>query len=64
MAQAKVNDPYQAQNQGLPTGSRLDAEPANGGSCSPWNNKPSPPRQKEKSLGIHRDPYADSKYKR
>jgi hypothetical protein len=61
MAQAKVNDPYQAQNQGLPAGSRLDAEPLDGGSCSPWNRKPSPPRQKEKSLGVHVDPYGPRK---
>jgi hypothetical protein len=39
--------------------SKLDAEPA--GTSSPLNRKPSPERQKEKSLGVHRDPYADSK---
>jgi hypothetical protein len=43
---------------------KLDSEPMNQGSCSPWNNKPSPEFQKVRSLGIHRDPYADSKQKR
>jgi hypothetical protein len=62
MAQVPVNDPYQQVNQGLPAGSRLDSEQA--GTGSPQNCKPSPPRQKEKSLGVHCDPYADSKRKR
>lgn len=61
MAQTTVNDPYQAENQGLPAGSKPDAEPTNAATCSPWNRKPSPERQKEKSLGVHRDHYADSK---
>jgi hypothetical protein len=61
MAQTPGNDPAQAKNQGLPAGSRLDAEPANGGSCSAWNRKPSPPQQKVQSLGIHADPYRERK---
>jgi hypothetical protein len=64
MAQTPVNDPAQAQNQGLPAGSKLDADPEGAGTGSPMNRKPSPEGQKVKSLGIHRDPYADSKRKR
>jgi hypothetical protein len=64
MAQKSVDDQFQAINQGFPAGSRLDAQPVNGGSSSPWNRKPSPDRQKEKSLGVHPNLFADSKYKR
>lgn len=57
MAQATVDDPYQAQNQGLPAGSRLDSQ----GTGSPANRKPSPEGQKVKSLGVHVDPYGPRK---
>jgi hypothetical protein len=64
MAQNPVNDPAQAQNQGLPAGSKLDSEQVNAGTGSPMNRKPSPKGQKVQSLNIHRNPYADSKRKR
>jgi hypothetical protein len=62
MAQQSIDDPAAAVNQGLPTGTKLDSEEA--GTGSPSNRKTSPERQKEKSLGVHSDPYADSKRKR
>jgi hypothetical protein len=60
MAQTPVNDPYQAEKQGLPAGAKLDSEQEQAGTGSPMNKKPSPPRQKEKSLGVHPNLFADS----
>jgi hypothetical protein len=64
MAQPPVNDPTQAQNQGLPVGSKLDSDQEQAGKGSPSNRKKSPERQKEKPLGIHADVYGESKRKR
>jgi hypothetical protein len=61
MTQAPVNDPYEAENQG---NSKLNSYSEEAGTGSPQNRKPSPERQKEQSLGVHRDPYAASKRKR
>jgi hypothetical protein len=46
MAQKSVDDPYQAVNQGLPAGSKLDSQ-GGVGTGSPINNKQSPARAKE-----------------
>jgi hypothetical protein len=66
MSQKPVNDPYQAENQGLPHGSKLDSDPAEAG-CG-WgsfqNGKKSPERQKVQRLDVHADVYGDSKRKR
>jgi hypothetical protein len=64
MAQPPVNDPSQAQKQGLPVGSKLDPDQEQAGIGSPSNRRKSPERPKEQSLGVHRDVYADSKRKR
>jgi hypothetical protein len=63
MAQKPVNDPYQAENQGLPHGSKLDAEPEQTGAGwgSFQNGKRSPERQKVKPLNIHPDVYGPRK---
>jgi hypothetical protein len=57
MSQKPVNDPYQAENQGLPHGSKLDSDPAEAG-CG-WgsfqNGKKSPERQKVQRLDVHGD---------
>jgi hypothetical protein len=54
MAQTSINDPVHT--------TKLDSEPAGTGSAQ--NRKPSPCGPKVQSLGVHRDPYADSKRKR
>jgi hypothetical protein len=63
MAQKPVNDPYQAENQGLPHGSKLDSDLAGAGWGSFQNGKKSPERQKVTPLNIHPDVYGDSKRK-
>jgi hypothetical protein len=69
MAQKPVNDPYQAENQGLTHGSKLDSDPdpeleqAGAGWGSWQNGKKSPERQKVQRLDVHADVYGDSKRK-
>jgi hypothetical protein len=47
-----------------PRASKLDSDQEQAGTGSPSNRRKSPERPKEQSLGVHRDPYAESQRKR